>query len=98
MKKDKIDLVRKIKGLNILGDAYLNTLSAPFDTVLIDNEYQDTNGRIQDLLMRRVFGDLYEDVSWFLYEWQPGFNIKTEKGVEYTFNTEEDYYKYLETQ
>jgi uncharacterized protein (UPF0216 family) len=59
---------------------------------------------MQDLraqfLMEALFGDALEDVYWFLYDYD---NIKdrsphiTHKdGTEYTFETDEDYYKYLE--
>lgn len=98
MKKELIDLVKELRALDIRGQAYLSTIPYPFDMAMVDNEYQHMNTAAQAILMKAVFGDLYEDVYWFFYEWHPGFSMTTADGVEYVFNTEEDYYKYLETQ
>lgn len=96
MNKELIDLIKEIRVLDAQGEAYLSTIPTPFDMILVENDFQIANYKIQNILMRQVFGNTYEDICWFLYEWKPGYSIKTQDGVEYTFNTEEDYYKYLE--
>lgn len=93
-----IELVRKIKDLEKSGDKYLTTLPGIFNMLLIDNEYSVSKDLIQAVLMRNIFADMYDDVTWFLYEWRPGFSITTQDGTEYIINTEEEYYKYLENQ
>lgn len=93
-----IQLVREIRELDTEADTYAQKVVYPIDMFLLDNEYANCQALIQSKLMRVVFGDMYEDVTWFLYEWKPGFTIDVQGFDTFTINTEEDYYKYLETQ
>lgn len=97
MDKKLINLVRKIKDLDTQAIEYINKVMYPIDCFILDNEYSNCNALIQSALLKQVFGDMYEDISWFLYEWKPGYTIGV-GDVTYVINSEEDYYKYLETQ
>lgn len=98
MDKKLIQLVREIKELDNTAKNYINKLITPIDSFLVDNEYSRCNRIIQRKLLNEVFGDMYEDILWFLHEWQPGFTIEVRGLPIFIINTEEDYYKYLETQ
>lgn len=92
-----IELVKKLKKLDNEAEAYLDKLPSEFN-IVFDNTYTSSRGRMLDITMIELFGGMYEDVAWFLYEWKPG-NKKPctwlADGTAYIFETEDDYYKYL---
>jgi hypothetical protein len=51
--------------------------------------------------MSALFGEVVvEDIFWFLYDYKEGsagHHVEYPDGTKFTFNTDEDYYKYLET-
>lgn len=102
MKQNKINLVKQIRAARTQQYAYLDSLPHEFQELLQDNEYANCMHNQCDLLMQVVFKDYYEDVMWFLYEFTPGKtpgpHIVLLDGTEHTFRTDDDYFKYLETQ
>lgn len=94
-----VDLVRELRKQQIGGTEYLSTLPYEFRTLLIENKHAESMWEAQSLLMKAAFGEWYEDVYWFLYEFTPGSSpgphLVLGDGTEYVFNTDEDYYAYL---
>lgn len=99
MKPELIDVVRKLKQLNNQRLKYLEKVPADIACFLIDNSYTEALQKQIDLLVESLFGDMAEDVSWFLYEFEagrsPGPHLILGNGKAYTYITDEDYYEYL---
>ena len=97
MKTKLIEVVRQLKELDTLAQEYISKVPTGFD-VIYDNDYANTLGQINDVLVQALFKDYSADIFWFLYEWKPGKNtpqIILEDGTEIILETEEDYYQYL---
>jgi len=96
----KLELLRRIKELDREGQAFLDTIPLSLYYIkeaIFDNDYVGTTERKANACLEYVFGDYYEDVCWFLYEWSPeGCNTIWVKEKEYRILTEEDYYTYFE--
>ena len=94
-----VSAVRQIRALMLQQDAYVASLPADIRTFVFDNAYCDLKDRQNSILAEALFGDLYEDIVWFLYEYVPGStgpHVQLADGREFTFYTDEDYYTYLE--
>lgn len=102
MKQDLIDLVCKLKNLDEKQQKYLAALPSDIRDMLIENQYVLMMGYQRDLLIKRMFGKMAEDVEWFLYEFEagksPGPHCIMPDNTSYTYNTNEDYYQYLREQ
>jgi len=102
MKPELIEIVKEIKRRTNLNNAYLDTVPSEFIGCVYDNDYANNNGVIADIMAKALFGDMYDEIGWFWYEWKPN-NATTPHlilvdGTEYIFNTEEQYYVYLRGQ
>lgn len=99
MRQELIELVKELKRLDIQAENYISKLPSEF-SIIFDNDYTNCKGLMFDKTAQILFGSMYEDIMWFLYEWKPG-NKKPQiwlaDGTTYVLETEEDYYKYLET-
>jgi hypothetical protein len=100
MKPELIEVVRKMKEMGAERDVYFATIPQDINAAFFDNTYVNLLYAQNDLLINALFGDMAEDVTWFLYEFTPGKSPGPHcilaDGTEYTYNTNEDYYKYLE--
>lgn len=94
-----INILKELRALNKAGRAYLEDYPYLFQDLVIGNDYTENLYRGQSLLLKHVFGEYTEDVTWFLYEFTPGSSpgphVVLADGTEYVFNTDEDYYEYL---
>ena len=100
MKQELIDVVRALKDSYAKGNDYLNSIPNDIRSVVFDNRYTERLEHDVDTLINALFGDAYEDVAWFLYEYHAerasaGPHLILADGTEYTFKTNEDYYQYL---
>jgi hypothetical protein len=95
-----VDLVRELRKQQIIGTEYLGTLPHEFQTLLIENKHAESMWEAQSHLLKAVFGEWYEDVYWFLWEFTPGKtpgpHLALADGTEFVYNTDEDYYAYFE--
>ena len=100
MNKQLIDLVRKLKELDVTGDVYIQSIPRDINSAFFDNAYVNGLRLQKDMLMDLLFGEMVEDVSWFLYDFEAGKSTGPHciaaDGTEYFYHTDEDYYKYLE--
>lgn len=99
MKQELILLVRKLKDMEEEMDQYIDTVPSDLRQVLFDNSYVNGMALQRDRLVEALFGDMADDIFWFLCEFKagktPGPHVILEDGTEFTFNYNEDYYKYL---
>lgn len=101
MKPKLIELLQELKRLHVLRDEYIDTVPMDLRGVIWDTKYCELLERENDLMLNRVFKDSVEDAYWFLYDFKAGKSKGphlVENGVEYTFETDDDYYEYLRTQ
>lgn len=80
----------------LICDKWLESLPNEISTAFFDNTYVNTIlNSAMDLFKLHFDNDtLYSDVEWFLYEWQPGFDIRV-NDKEYVINNKADYISYL---
>ena len=101
MDKELINIVRTIKNLDEQAMEYADSIPIDLRLFVMDNEYVNIMSRQKDLLLEGLFGEYAEDVCWFLYEFKAGKHkgphLILADGTEYTYNSNEDYYEYLET-
>ena len=94
-------VVRELRGLMLQQSAYIESLPPHVREFVFDNDYNALQDRQNALLSEVFFGDMYEDVAWFLYEYKIGSagpHVTLQDGREITFQTDEDYYSYLEAE
>ena len=96
MVKDKIELVKKLYTLRKVSNNYLDNIPMDINAAFFDNCHTNNLELSIDFLINAYFGKYAEDIFWFLGDWQPGFEI-VDNGVRYIINTEDDFYKFLET-
>jgi len=100
MKPELIEIVRKLRDYEKRRDAYLNALPNDVRNFLMDNQYTEMQDIKSQELLKALFGDDIDAVYWLLYDYDAkkdsSPHITHKDGTEYTFETEEDYYKYLE--
>jgi len=62
---------------------------------VFENTYIELESKSNDLLMKAFFGNLVDDVYWFLYDWEKGFTI-TVNNRQFVINSIDDYFKYAD--
>lgn len=98
-KQELVNIVRKIRTLNNESATYITSIPSDICAAFFDNTYVNNLQTQKELLITSLFGDMAEDVCWFLYEFTPGSSAGphciTPDGTEYVYRTDEDYYDYL---
>lgn len=98
-KQELVNIVRKIRTLDNESDAYTSSIPSDISAAFFDNTYVNNLQTQKELLITALFGDMAEDINWFLYEFTPGSSAGphciTPDGTEYVYRTDEDYYDYL---
>ena len=101
MKKELIDVVRKIRQLDKRQQEYIDNIPADIKAAFFDNSYVNDLAMKNDILLTALFGEtVSEDIFWFLYDYKEGSSgphVEYPDGTQFTFTTDDDYYKYLET-
>ena len=82
--------------------AYLDSIPGDIQMAFVDNEYTNSIGAKNDLLIRALFTPLglEEEVFFFLYEWQEG-STEPQIWIEdnpFVITTFDDYMDYCEEQ
>jgi len=102
MKPELIEVVKKLKESIEQQDQYIDSLPSEFRELILDNKYVNSHIQNVDTLMSELFGDMYEDVNWFLYEFKAGSSTGPHcihpDGTVYTYKSNDDYYEYLKSQ
>lgn len=87
------NLVKYLAAMRKDAQAYLDLVPEDIAATIFDNNYANLQDRIIVKLLKTILKDYYEDVSWFLYDWRPGYTI-TVKDTTYVINSIDDYLKY----
>ena len=98
MSPELVEVVRKLRNIELQQRAYVDKVPLDIQDFVFDNEYANLQGLKFDAVVQALFADNVEDVYWFLYEFNPampGPHLVNEEGKEYTFKTDEDYYQRL---
>jgi hypothetical protein len=83
---------------NKLRSAYIDTIPKDISDAFFDNLYTNSQGCCIDRLTEAVFGDLAEDVFWFIHECEDN-NVNPNVSVEdrdYYINDLETYFEYAQ--
>jgi hypothetical protein len=100
MTPELIEVVRKLKSLDNEAEEYISPIPYDIANAIFDNTYVNAKGLMLDTVVDALFGVNTEEVVWFLYEWKPGNKepqIFLADGTKIVLETEEQYYKYLES-
>lgn len=97
MKSKKIELLRVVRKLRLEADEYIDKVPNDLSIYIMDNTYANSLGIMIDRLLEAVFKDMYEEVSWFLYEFTPKDTpqIWLADKTPITLLCDEDFYEYL---
>jgi hypothetical protein len=100
MKPELVEIVRKLRSYEKQRDEYLHSLPNDVRFFLMDNQYTTMQDMKSEELLRGLFGGDIDAVYWLLYDYDSkkdsSPHVTHADGTEYTFKTDEDYYKYLE--
>lgn len=91
----KTETLKFIRDQQLIQDRWLDSLPREISEAFFDNPHVDSLHRVNERLMREVFGEAFEDAMYFLYEWRSGFSITEADGTHWKLETDEDYYKYF---
>lgn len=100
MKAELINVVRQLKALDNAANVYLDSVPREFTGIMVDNPYAESQWNMIKVLCTEMFGDMYDDIDWFLTAWDAERNNKfwLADDTEIVINTAEDYYEYLKGQ
>lgn len=90
-------LLEKIKELEEKQGAFIDSIPSEINNVFFDNTYTNSLQEQISLLLGFAFGELKEDVTYFLYENYPQ-KVYVKVGdveQEYVLNSVDDYINYL---
>lgn len=74
----------------------MDSVPTEIQSSFFDNPYVNSLHISNELLMKKVFGDLFEPIVWFLYEWDKSKNNYAEfEGKKYKFRNIDEYIDYL---
>lgn len=80
-------------------DEYLDKIPDDLKDSVFDNQYTNSLGWCHDRLAEAVFGELWEDVAYFLYERPILSNIGkvVVNDVTYEFSTIDEFFDYMKS-
>ena len=80
-------------------DEYLDKIPDDLKDSVFDNAYTNSLGRCNDKLAEAVFGELWEDVAFFLYERLIFDNVckVVVNDVTYEFSTIDEFFDYMKS-
>jgi len=92
----KEQLFREIYKLHQEAEEYLNKLpdDIKHSGYIFDNGYTNPLMIMKDKLMEVAFGEHYQSIEWFLYDWQPGYGVGIH-GVETEIHNIDDYITWM---
>jgi len=92
----KEQLFREIYKLYQEAEEYLNKLpdDIRYSGYIFDNGCINPLMIMKDRLMEAAFGEHYQSVEWFLYEWQPGYEVGVD-GVETKIHNIDEYIAWM---
>lgn len=78
------------------GDKWLDKIPGDVNAAFFDNGYVNSVLSRETLAMEWLFGDLHEEISWFLYEWSlKNGKVVMPDGTKYNIKSLDEYIAYL---
>lgn len=91
-------VIETLQASNERQSKFLEKLPRGFGEALFDNTYVDAFIETQAFLLEELLGEeLFDEVSWFLYDWAPGYDIVSQQS-SYKIENLEDFIKYLKAE
>lgn len=95
---DKVELITQLCSLREQENLALDAFPNVFQVALLESDYVAALfGQIRVLLQHSFTEGELEDVTWFFYEWQPGFSVVV-NGKEWVINNEVEFLEYFAAQ
>lgn len=91
----KEDIFRKLYQSELRRTAYIDSIPTDLRGGVIDNQYVNDYSRDYMMMLGHIFGDDTDSISWFLYEWKPGWEVGYHRGVERKINSIDEYIDWL---
>jgi len=95
----KTETLKFIREQQLIQERWLDSLPHEISTAFFDNPHVDSLLRVNERLMREVFGDAFDDAAYFLYEMKlcddGHAQIVEVDGTEHSFSTDEQFYSYF---
>ena len=88
-------IAKRVKTLYKQQEEYLETIPTDIRPLFYDNEATNCDGLIIDAIAKELFGEMYEEFCWYVYEWDGSPSKCGYNDVEYIIKNEEDYFKWI---
>jgi len=90
----KEDIFRKLYESELNRVAYIDSIPIDIRSGVFDNLYVNEYDRDHVMMLNHIFGDATDSITWFLYEWAPGWEVGYH-GIERKINTIDEYIDWL---
>lgn len=71
----------------------LNKYPSTYSTLIVSDEYVNDTAMVNNFLLQLLLPDHYNCLTWFLWDWKPGFSV-IDNGIEYVIHNIDDYLKF----
>lgn len=71
----------------------LNKYPNNYSAFLFDDDYFNDTLMLNSYLLEKLLGSEYDCVSWFLWDWKPGYTV-THNKIEYVIMNIDDYLQF----
>lgn len=97
------EVVTKLYNFKLQNDKYMENIPSDINEFVYANTYVENLLKMYDTIAKKYFGDMYEDINWFIYELTDNIkayenndnpNIISANGAEYWINNLETYLSY----
>lgn len=89
-------IFRKLYDEQVRRDKWFDSLPSDISVAFFDNEYTNSLDVANSMLMAKVFDKYTESVSWFLYEWKPGYEVGFD-GKHTKINNIDEYIEWMKS-
>jgi hypothetical protein len=69
------NIFRKLYQNQLDREKWLNSVPSEIQMVFWSTPYIDSCVRDRNMMMKYVFGEHLDAIDWFLYDWQPGYEV-----------------------
>jgi len=90
------ELFRKLYEEEVKRNKWFKSLPLDINSAFFDNEYVNSLYNDNSMLIEKVFDEYAESVSWFLYEWKPGYEVEF-NGKTTKINNIDEYIKWMKS-
>ena len=91
---NKEQLFHELYESKLKEEAYIDSIPSDISTAFVDNEYANSISVTNEKLIKYIFGDSFDSILWFLYEWKPGYKVGS-NGKITTIHSIDDYITWM---